>query len=361
MPNSTIALVIGWLGMAVCAPGVAWAQTAVLPEIGPANSKSATIVREFLQSPDTKTQAWGAWYAGRDAMTFFVPDLIAVASRHVNGGTLAERAARDIALDALIQLRARVPADFVARLLLEDEPTSALILAARIEGAHDALLDFVRARPEGGEEWFAAANLLLSRNQAGFARVLVDKLALDINVYVSDDGGTSGVGGMDTSIGCGAAGQGDPALPPWAVYTLTTAARPDVAILATGPVSVYYERHLSPAGMLPSAGSTSIHGPSSEQRLQYVAALMGTGENDLPVRGRRPREIKWRDQPSLDAAIRSFRDDTRRGFIALVKDLVEADLIPKEEAADIEPVIRVTVHDVRTGRSTPLTTPAGMP
>lgn len=326
------------------------------PGMAAARENPIAIVRGFLMSPDTKTQAWGAWYAGRDVMTVLIPDLIAVASQHANGGTLAERAARGVALDALIQLRAAVPAGLVAR-LLEDEPAHALILAARIEGVGDALLDFVRASPEGGEHWFAAANLLLARDQAGFARVLVDRLALDIDVYVSDDDGLHFGGGAGRTIGCGGFGQSDTGLPPWASYTLTTIARPDVAVLATGPVSVYYVRHLSPAGVVPAPHSMSVNGPTSDQRLRYVAALMGDGEHRLPVRGRTAQTIKWTNQASLDAAIESFRDDTRQGFADLVNALVVADLIPKEEAADIEPAIRVTVHDVRTGRATPLTTP----
>jgi hypothetical protein len=358
MQHRAIRHAIGWLGVAVMSPGVSWAQTTAMPGMAPAPAREdpIAIVRGLLTSPDAKTQAWGAWYAGRDVMTDLIPGLIAVVSQHANAGTLAEHAARDVALDALIQLRAEVPADLIAR-LVEDRPAHALILAARSQDAGDTLLDLAQANPDAGEHWFAAANLLLSRRKPGFARVLVAKLTLRIDVYVSDDGNTSGGYGSGRSIGCRwGPGLVDRDLPPRAAYELTTRARPDVAVLALGPVPVYYERHLSTTGVMPTSPGTSIHGPTTEQRLQYVAALMDMNENRLPIRARTTHSIKWTDQPSLDAAIQSFRADTRRRFAQLVSELVDAGLVTKEEAADFEPVINVMVDDVRTERSTTLTT-----
>ena len=186
MRHRAIRQAIGWLTVAVIWPGLSWAQTTAMPGMAtpgmaPAREDPIAIVRGFLASPDAKTQAWGAWYAGRDVMTDLIPGLIAVVSQHGRPGTHAESAARDVALDSLIQLRAEVPADLIAR-LIEDKPVSALILAARSEDAGGTLLELVRANPDGAEQWFAAANLLLSRRQPGFARVLADRLTLDIDV-----------------------------------------------------------------------------------------------------------------------------------------------------------------------------------
>jgi hypothetical protein len=360
--QSTIRYALAWLAIFVMSPGLSWAQTTGLPGMEPIREEPVAFVADLLKSPDAKAQAWGAWYAGRDAMRELTPDLIAVVSQRANGATLVERAARDIALDALIQLRAKVPASLVAG-LIENKPAHALILAARIEDASNTLLDYVRANPEGGEEWFAAANLLLSqrKRQPGFARVLVDKLKLGIDVYVSDDGGTSGGSGAGGGIGCGAVTPGDPGLPPWAAYVLTASAKPDVSVLALGPVPIYYERQLFAAGYLPSPSGVFIQGPTSEHRLQYVAALMGISENRLPIRAQATHEIKWTDQPSLDAAIKSFRTNTRRGFAGLVSRLARAGFIPKEEVAAIKPTIDLEVHDVRTNQSIALTPPLVMP
>lgn len=354
MQHWAIRHAIGWLGVVVISPGLSWAQTTAMPGMAPAREDPIAIVHGFLTSPDTKTQAWGAWYAGRDVMTDLIPGLLAVVARHEHPETLAEYAARDVALDALIQLRAEVPADLIAR-LVEDKPVHALILAARSQDASGTLLEFVRDNPDAAEHWFAAANLLLSQRQPGFARVLVARLTLDIDVYVSDDGGTIGGVGGGMSIGCGGGGARDPGLPPWAAYQLTTTARPDVVVLALGPVPVYYERQLSTGGVMPTPHSSSIHGPTSQQRLQYVAALMGISEERVPIRAEATHSIKWTDQASLDAAVQSFRADTRRRFAGFLSTLVEAGLIPKEEAGDIEPAIKVTVHDVRTEQSTTLT------
>jgi hypothetical protein len=357
MRHRVIRRAIGWLGVAVVSPGLSWAQTTAMPGTAPVREDPRAIVRGLLASPDAKTQAWGAWYAGRDLMTDLIPGLIAVVSQHANAGTLAEHAARDVALDSLIQLRAEVPADLVAR-LMEDKPDQALILAARIQDAGDTLLEFVQANPDAAEHWFAAANMLLSQRQPGFARVLVAKLTLAIDVQVSDEGNMGGGFGAGMSIGCGGGpGPPDRGLPPWAAYDVTTHASPDVVVLALGPIPVYYERHLSTGGVMPMPSRSSIQGPTSQQRLQYVAALMDISEKSLPIRAEAFHSIKWTDQPSLDAAIHSFRADTRRRFARIVSDLVQAGLIPKEEAADIEPVITVAVHDYRTERSTTLTTP----
>lgn len=61
-------------------------------------------------------------------------------------------------------------------------------------------------------------------------------------------------------------------------------------------------------------------------------------------------------RPETPADLQSFRADTRRRFAGFVRDVVGAGRIPKDEMADVEPAIEVTVHDVRTGRSTALAT-----
>lgn len=353
---------IGWLGIAAISPaGVSWAQTAAMPGI-PSITESAAarqnpiaIVGGMLASPDAKTQAWGAWYAGRDVITDLIPGLIFVASQHASPGTLAQHAARDAALDALIQLRAKVPADLVAR-LIDDRPVHAVILASRIEDSGDTLLEFARASSNNRKHWFAAANLLLARRQPGFARLLVDALALEIDVSVSDDGlAGGGYGSGGSSIGCGGLGPPDFELPPWASYEFTTTAEPDVVVLAMGPVPVYYERRLSKSGNLPPPHSRSDDGPSSGQRLLYAAALMKIRAENLPIRAHAYHTIKWSGQRPLDEAIQSFRADARRGFDVLVRQLVTAGLVAKEEASGIEPVINLRVHDLRTEPSSPLT------
>jgi hypothetical protein len=68
----------------------------------PQDPQAATAA--LLRSADATEQAWGAWYAGRDQLRQFVPELHPIVMSRLGDETLAGHAAVSIALDALIQL-----------------------------------------------------------------------------------------------------------------------------------------------------------------------------------------------------------------------------------------------------------------
>lgn len=109
----------------------------------------------WLQSADPRQQAWGAWYSGRDVLPETIPLLQQVVSSRIASAAMADMAAADVALDALIQLNAAVPADLLL-LVHERRPAQALVLLSKGgEDAADALVTLMRR--EKGLSWFAAS------------------------------------------------------------------------------------------------------------------------------------------------------------------------------------------------------------
>jgi hypothetical protein len=311
-------------------------------------------VAKLLQSNDPREQAWGAWYAGRDVMPQLVPLLERVALQHAGGGFTDSAAATDAAIDSLVQLHAKVP-EASMRAIYEHRKAAALILASHnVEAAAPCLLDV--ATTGETEQWFAAANLLLNVSAKGFATILLRSLSITAQVTISDDGrrgmGSGSAAGI--GIGCGAAG---PAvgLPPWATYQLTGFASPGAVVLATGPKPMYYVRSVSPAGIGPSAGSSTEGGPSSEARFKYVAAVVGMESADLPVHAVEFHSLPWQGTNQLDAAIERIRSSVVHRHARLIQLLLQRQLLARDDAAALPlPDIEFLIHDARSDASTPL-------
>ena len=240
------------------------AQTRTQPGFDATRRPTTTeAVGALLQSADAREQAWGAWYAGSNVMPQLAPLLQQVIELRALDQSLEARAAFDVAVDALIQLNAKV-AEAVVRIVHARSEAAALILASH---NREAMSDFLRETVEQGRDdaWFAAANLLLQGRTSlaephGFAAILLRQLSIQLQVYVSDTGGGGGGVGGSVGVGCGAAGAA-PGLPPWPQYTLTTYAHAGVVVHATGPTPSYYRRTVAPAGSMPAV-SVSTRGAS---------------------------------------------------------------------------------------------------
>jgi hypothetical protein len=109
------------------------AQTARTPQFAERQDPAASIAA-MLRSGDPREQAWGAWYASRDHMRAFLPALQDLAVQRIDGISQAEAAAVDIALDALIQMRAQPSPEIIGE-VYRGRPEHALILASQI--THD--------------------------------------------------------------------------------------------------------------------------------------------------------------------------------------------------------------------------------
>src|SRR5687768_9346217 len=105
------ALSPAWLAMFVMLnPPAAIAQARPTNLASPTDNHRADVIAR-LRSADPREQAWGAWLSGRDVMPETIPLLQRVVHARAASVGLADTAALDIALDALIQLQAKVPPD----------------------------------------------------------------------------------------------------------------------------------------------------------------------------------------------------------------------------------------------------------
>jgi len=312
--------------------------------------RSRTIA--WLQSADPRQQAWGAWFSGRDVQPEMIPLLEQVVARRIASAAMADMAAADIALDALIQLNAAVPADLLL-LVHERRPAQALVLLSHGgEDTADALATLMRS--EKGLSWFAAANLALSRKQPRLAVALLDGMQITATLVVSESG-TAGIGsGSSVGIGCGAIGAAE-GLPPWPSYGLTSFAASGVVVLAPGPTPVYYRRTVAPAGMAPAGSTVAIGGPSTADRLKYLAALARVDAATLPLSGNEQASLAWQGAAAIESEVVRVREDLRRRYAMLLGMLVNARVLTDDDAGALsQPQVSIIVHDIRQSRVPPL-------
>lgn len=303
----------------------------------------ASDVVSLLKSSDARQQAWGAWLSVRDHRPDLVPLLAAVVSRRQSGVSVADRAATDTALDALIQFRATVPSD-VAVLLLPQRPAQALALLSMPGDADDALLMIVRS--ERDTPWFAAANIALTRKTNGLAAAMLEGPNISVDLVISESGSTRFGGGAGMAIGCGVNSLAE-GLPPWPTYELTRFARSGVVVVANGPTPVYYERTVVPAGVSPAGHSIGMDGPSTRDRLAYLAAVARVRLDSMPLNGYDQYPVRRQDVVSRDAEVARVRADVLRRYRDLLERLIRAGALTSDEAAALPPpAVNVVVHEL---------------
>ena len=298
----------------------------------------------LLQSADPRDQAWGAWLAGVHGMRELQPLLEVFVASHLASDEPS--APLDLALDALIQMDAKLPPDLLAQ-VFERRPDEALVLLSHLDAAADPLLLSLLER-EQGLVWFGIANLMLERKPAGLAKALIVGIEIEARLTVSDDGGTISGGGHGIGIGCDAAAIA-PGMPPWASYKLSPLASAGAILLATGPKPIYYERRVSRAGEGRYAGGLFVEGPSGGDRLDYIAAL-GNFHSDLPLSRYEHRSVAWHGQAALSRDIEAFREDMQARYARLLQMLVGAALLTEEEAATLPATVKIGVNDARESR-----------
>ena len=307
-----------------------------------------TIIRKLLQSPDPRAQAWGAWYAGRDHLRQFIPLVQSVVAERASVASLEETAAAEVALDALIQIRASLPSQQLA-VVHERRPAQALILAstANLEDEDVDSFLFAALATNDYNQWFAAANILLDRRTVGVASAIIRTIRLTVHVYVTrgDQGGGIGVGsGSGRGVGCGLGGRSGRNLPPVAEYRLGTVAIPGYVVLSTGPKTVYYQRIVTSGG---SRGCVVVQrdGPTADDRLRYLAHLAKLNEDALPIRGRDSREVSLPPGAAVDGALEHIRQEILTRWSVLAQALVHMSVLSAEAAASDLPTIELIVHD----------------
>ena len=322
------------------------AQTARTPgQLPPPDRVGA--VRAMLQSNDAREQAWGAHYAGSERLVQLGPDLHQLISARLDDPSQEANAAVTIALDALIEMKA--PRADMLGAIYESRPVMALILASIASGAEREafLLDVLQSAE--AELWFSAANLLLQDRSRTLAPALLRGLRLQVKVYLIDEGsaGWGSAGGI--SFACGGIGTAA-GLPPWPAYDLSTLGHSGWTVVAPGPVPIFYRRIVAPAGETPAFCDSSTGGPTSDQRVEYLAALARMRPEDLPVRGVESHSIPLGAPTGDDAEIARIKADVARRYAQLLSMLVSAKVLEKSAAARFEPAIDLDVENRRTRR-----------
>ena len=331
--------------MVTAAPAAA--QTARTPgQLPPPDRVGA--VAAMLRSDDAREQAWGAHYAGSERLVQLVPDLQQLISSRLNDeSSQASFAAVAIAVDALIQMKA--PATDLLPSIYERRPVDALILASMTDGKErEGFLLEVLLSAEA-EQWFSAANQLLQDRSPALAPALLRALRLLVKVYLVDEGsaGWGSAGGV--SFACGGIGMAA-GLPPWPAYDLSTFGNTGWTVVAPGPVPIYYRRIVAPAGQTPAFCDSSTGGPTSDQRVEYLAALAKMRPDDLPIRGVESRSIPLGTGVSDEAEIARIKADVAQRYARFLRMLVSAKVLDDSAAAQYAPAIDLEVENRRTRR-----------
>jgi hypothetical protein len=309
--------------------------------------------RRLLQSGENRERAWGAYLAGLYDLKTEVPRLVELlADPALDAGGWEETRVRQASLDALIRLGAEVPAETLLP-LKQSAPDEVIILLARAPHQNQqALLSlFVDESPDS--HWLAVGNLLAETRAPGFAARLMAGLKIAGEVYVYDYEGERGYGaGGCGGFGCGCNTFRSPdEYPPVFHHSLTTVSDGGAVVVAPGRRMVYYVRSASP----PCGCGESGRGSAKDQyRVEYVADLLGTTEEELKLEFRPSREVVCSDAGQCRRALAAVRDEIVGGYAQALKRLLDAGLLDPAEAAELKPDITLRLNDSRDRRPFPL-------
>ena len=148
-------------------------------------------------------------------------------------------------------------------------------------------------------------------------------------------------------VGDGGGGGIAQGFPPVAWYRFSSA-RPGAVVLSTGPTPTYYTRDVSPAGTTPAMSTFDDGGPTDDNRLAYVGALL---RSPAPIkRSHESFSLAWTTQAAVDAEVERIREDLRRRHAAMVRSLVASNLLTEEHARALTVNIDVAVQHVKNPR-----------
>jgi hypothetical protein len=326
-------------------------ETPPLVRLGDVRDEAARL----LKSKGNRERAWGAYLAGAHGLKEQAPALVELlADPNLAGGGWEESVVRQAALDALIRLDAEVAAEKLLP-LYQSSPDEVVILLARSpEQNREALLPlFVEETPTA--RWLAVGNLLAESRAPGFAARLLRELKIEVSLYVYDrEGGHNyGLGGGDGGgCGCGCGGSRGEEFPPVSYYELTDDAERGATVAAPGRHVVYYVRKQFGRCRGRLAGTYDFE--RDRLRVEYLAGLLNTTEEDLKLDARPLREIVCKDAAECRRAVVAVRDEIEQSYAALLSRLLEVNLLDASEAAELRPDIALDITDSREAKSFPL-------
>jgi hypothetical protein len=328
------------------------------------SSQRGRWATEWLTSDDPRRIAWGAWLARQDNRIDLVPILLdKIRGYQVHAPAARERDQHDellAVLDAVISLRANVPADDARKLYPEFAAQAIIVLVRSPDGSQDALLEIFRDA-KANWNWLAAGNALANARTAGFAAVLLDRLTQHLTVSVFDPGqgagGGIGGGGSECGFSAAAPKSGWPSI---GLYQLTQ--YPErmpwltAAFLVGGRTPVYYWRS-APGNYDNPTGDpgTCDDGNRDVYRTEYLNQLLGGVFPPIVLEAYPHASIVWSGATTYQQQINAVLEQRRNLFRSATAFLqMNAQMLTAAEVAPLRSRIEVIIQDERFNKTIPL-------
>ncbi|MEE9127758.1 MAG: hypothetical protein V3U11_11515 [Planctomycetota bacterium] len=316
-------------------------------------------ILQRLKSYDRAQVAWGGYLAAKQGYKQLIPDLRRTLHGLMEhkGGTLVAMAL----LDALIQLKADVPARELEPWLSGHTLAASMVLMARNPKNYEDLLldlyDIQRKDTWNSRYWLAAGNLLVSIQSKKIAARILKGLHVSLAVNLYDTGSDMS---QNFSIGLGGGGGYGSSrrrlripknYPPVPLYRLEKQSHKKASLLAPGPKPIYYRRQLSPRYRLRSTYSFEN---ISRRKLEWICALLGIQVDKQPFQLWDGARITWKDADAYVRKIETERKKVEGSFKSLINRLQAKGLVSKEDVEDVNPAVSIQVFDHRQKDPTPL-------
>jgi hypothetical protein len=311
------------------------------------------VVRK-LESADPATVAWGAYEAGAYHLTQTIPALQRIVEEPPAQVDRQRRALLDVVLDALLQLRARLPASLLVRSAVE-HPVQSFALLANAKDREPVLRTLLSQTT--GFRWFAAANMLLADRAPSLATHLLQTLHLRLTIWVldSEHGGGMGRGNASGASISDGIGQNPRGYPPHAEYRFEMAPSPGFLVLTTGPRSVFYSRSIITTFQYGTSEVGAV-GPTDDDRIAYMRAMIGSGAPSA-VRAENIASVRWSTAESLLQRVQELRRDIELRHQFMEESLRSAYGL-SVDAATAQRHVEVRLVDERKDRSVALPEPS---
>jgi hypothetical protein len=312
-------------------------------------------VARLLKSQSNRERAWGAYLVGQHGLKEQVAALLDTIADPALGGGWEERIVRQAALDSLIRLEAKVPADALRSLTPYFSDEKIILMSRAPEENSAALLETFDGELAGEDgpntRWLAVGNLLAETKTQGFAAALLRGLKFEADITILDREDNYGRGyGSGGGCGCGAGGWPEN-FPPVGFYTLVANASRGAVVVAPGKYPVYYIR-------TERYGSCGCDGHTSYvrdfYRVEYLADLLDTTADALKLDAPPSQTIICKDARECRAELVGVRRGIEQAYAGAINSLVERNLLDASDAAALSPDITFRLHDERQRKTFPL-------
>ncbi len=307
--------------------------------------EAARLEKAWLRSGDPRQMAWAAELIAKDGRRNLIPDLIEGLD-FPDAGTRNSKALQAIA-DALIQLEARVPADWIMK-LPNGLSAQQVILLAKSPDNHEALMQIIE-ETKPPLVWLAAANLLAADPDAEFARRLLGNFHVVVNIRVVTPGSGSGIGG-----GCGGSVGSEIADPRWPAINNYELSLTRGVLFASGIHPVRYYTYQIGA-------DRAIVACSSLSKEQFVPGLLAQvariPADELHLTAKMDKEIVYRGAGSYFADLCGVLSPINEDFERLINAYLWLGFLKPDEMTSVKLPVELTITDLRDSPESSLPPP----